>query len=204
MCGDYYDFIRLGPRRLIVSLGDASGHGVGPALQMTEVRCTVRILARLGGDLPSVMGDLNCMLCEDLPESSYVSFFLADVDVENHTLQYLGAGHDAFLIRADGTVVWLESTHPLLGIDPSVCFSDVATTPIDRGDVLFLFTDGLNEAYNIAGEQYGRKQAVEIVAQHRREHSERVLQELFQSVFEFTTGRNLDDDITAVVLRVVE
>jgi len=116
LCGDYYDYVKLGPSRLMLSIGDVSGHGVGPALEMAEVRCTVRILARLGHDIPSIMGDLNRMLCEDLPESAFVSFFLADIDVENRQLRYLGAGHDAVLLRADGTECRLKSTHPLLGI----------------------------------------------------------------------------------------
>jgi sigma-B regulation protein RsbU (phosphoserine phosphatase) len=204
MCGDYYDYIKLGPKRLMVSIGDVSGHGVGPALHMAEVRCTTRIFARLGGDLPSIMCDLNRTLCDDLPESSFVSLFLVDIDIENRRLCYLGAGHDAFLIRADGAECRLQSTHPLLGIDPSVGFLEVASTGIGKGDVLFVFTDGLNEARSVAGEDYGRKRAVEIVCRHRQEPSDRILQELFRSVFEFTSGKNLTDDITAVVVKVID
>ncbi len=204
MCGDYYDYIKLGRKRLLVSIGDVSGHGVGPALQMAEVRCTIRTLARLGNDPPSIMGDLNRMLCEDLPESSFISFFLADMDLENRRLCYLGAGHDAFLIHADDTVTRLESTHPVMGIDPATAFLEMASTGLDKGDVVFLFTDGLTEARDVRDKEYGRNQAIETVRRHRQEPSDRIIQELFLSVYEFTSGRNLLDDITAVVVKIVE
>jgi sigma-B regulation protein RsbU (phosphoserine phosphatase) len=204
MCGDYFDYIGLGPRRLLVALGDVSGHGVGPALQMTEVRATVRLLARLVGELPCMMADLNGMLCADMPESAFISFFLADIDVARRRLQYVGAGHDAFLIRADGTVMRLESTHDLLGINASISFSDVASTGISKGDALFLFTDGLSDARNAQDEEFSRKRAVDIVACHHGETVDRILGELYQAVFEFTSGRILTDDVTAVVVKVVE
>jgi len=203
LCGDYYDYNQLGPGRLLVTLGDVSGHGVGSALQMAEVRSSIRTLARLGCDPASIMAELNRMLCEDLTPSSFVSFFLAAIDVENRRLDYLGAGHDAFLVRASGTVVRLESTHLLLGIDPSLSFADVASTGIGRGDVFFLFTDGLNEARSVAEEEYGRQRPVEVVGCHRHEPSDNILQKLFQSVFEFTSGKNLTDDVTAIVVKVV-
>ncbi|QEL19636.1 PAS domain S-box protein [Limnoglobus roseus] len=203
MCGDYYDYIQLGPRRLLVALGDVSGHGVGPALLMTEVRAIVRTLARLVGDLPTMVAELNRELCADMPESTFISFFLADLDVENRRMHYVGAGHDAFLIRADGTVVWLDSTHLVLGVDPSVSFHDIGSIGIDAGDLLYLFTDGLSDARSTDDQEYGRKRAVDVVARNHRETPDRILQELFQSVFQFTSGRNSLDDITAVVVKVV-
>jgi serine phosphatase RsbU (regulator of sigma subunit) len=70
--------------------------------------------------------------------------------------------------------------------------------------VLFFFTDGLNEARSVAEEEYGRKRAVEIVRRHCQSSVERILRELFQSAFEFTSGQNLKEDITAVVVKVVD
>jgi PAS domain S-box-containing protein len=204
MCGDYYDYVLLGPGRLLITLGDVSGHGVGPALQMMEVRSTVRTLARLVDDLPSLMADLNRSLCEDLPESTFISFFLADIDLEKRRIRHVGAGHDAFLIRADATVVRLESTHPLLGIDSSVSFVDVASTDIGQGDVLFIFTDGLSDARSARDEEFGRQRPINIVACHHGETADRILGELFQSVLEFTSGCTIRDDITAVIAKIIE
>lgn len=79
----------------------------------------------------------------------------------------------------------------------------MAATRIGKGDVLFLFNDGLNEARSVAAEDYGRKRAAEIVRRHRPSTAERILQELVRPIFEFTGGQNLKDDITAVVVRVV-
>lgn len=204
MCGDYFDYIQIGPQRLLVSIGDVSGHGVGPALEMAQVRCAARLLARHGAELPEIMHALNIMLCEDLPESSFVSFFLVDLDVENHRFRYIGAGHDACLIHGDGTLSRLNSTHMVLGIERSLKFRQVPWIDIHPGDLLFLFTDGLTEARNANGDEYGRQLPVDIVCRNRQEPSNLILQELFLAVYEFTSGRNLKDDMTAVVVKVIE
>jgi len=202
LCGDYFDFVQLAPNRLVIAIGDVSGHGVGPALEMVVVRTTLRLLLHQGRDVTEVIGVLNQMLCADLPESSFVSLFVADIDVATGQIRYLGAGHDGFLIRADGAVTRLESTHGFLGIEPSVSFLDMASFSITQGDTLFLFTDGLTEANNVEGDQYGRQRAVETVSRDRREPADGIVRNLFVSVYEFTSGCNSKDDISAIVLKL--
>ena len=203
MSGDYFDYIRRGPGRLMVTIGDVSGHGIGPALQMTEARAIVRTLARLVDDLPTFMTALNNELCDDLPDSTFISFFLADIDVPKRRINYVGAGHDAFLIRADGTVINLESTHMVLGVHPGEPYQQIGSVAFDPGDLLYLFTDGLSDARNVHDQEFGRKQAVEVVAGNHHEKSESILTELLRSVFDFTAGRNPIDDITAVVVKML-
>jgi sigma-B regulation protein RsbU (phosphoserine phosphatase) len=204
LCGDYYDYIGVDPKRLMVSIADVSGHGIAAALQMAQTRGAVRGLARRGLDLSLIMSELNHMLCEDLPESFFVSFFLAEIDVETQQLHYVGAGHDAILIRADGSDYRLKSTHPLLGIDAAVAFPEHASLHIGHGDVLLLFTDGLTEAMSVDGAQYGRQRAAETVCRHRQESAGAILHEIFRSVNEFIDGQKLSDDITLLVVKFVE
>jgi sigma-B regulation protein RsbU (phosphoserine phosphatase) len=203
MCGDYFDYVPFDERRLAVSLGDVSGHGLGPALEMVEIRTASRFLLGRGMGLADTLHELNQMLCDDLPESSFVSLFLAEVDVGGNRLNYLGAGHDAFLIRVTGEATWLDSTHSLLGIDRSLTFSDVASVPMRPGDLLFLFTDGLTDAMSVTGEPFGRRRATQVVSRHREEPAEQILRALYLAVYVYTWGRSPADDMTAIVVKLV-
>ena len=204
MSGDYYDFVQTDPQRLFVTIGDVSGHGLGPALEMVQVRMACRLLLKHNADLTATLAELNGMLCKDLPESTFVTLFMAEVDVSNGKLRYLGAGHDAFLIRQDGTSVPLKATDLLLGVDPSLAFREVAAVDVGQGDVLLLFTDGMSDATGANGEYYSRERVIETVTRHRMETSEVMIQNLLQSIFEFSSGRSLTDDITCVIVKVVE
>jgi PAS domain S-box-containing protein len=203
MCGDYYDFVQLGPEHLAVCIGDVSGHGLGPALEMVQVRTACRVLLQQGADLPAAFGELNQILSDSLPEGEFVSLLIAVLDRRTGTTRYVGAGHEAFLIRADGSVARLESTNCVLGIDPSHSFVDTVSVEIQPGDLMFFFTDGLSEAMDRSGNMYDRARAIETVSRHRQDSSDAILMNVFASVFEFAEGRNITDDISAVVVKVV-
>jgi PAS domain S-box-containing protein len=204
VCGDYYDFIPCGPGQLKVAVGDVSGHGIGPALSMVAVRTMLRMLLRSGTDLAHAVGELNGMLCEDLPESSFVSLFLAEIDAPRRQIRYVGAGHDAWLFPAGGEVRRLESTGPLLGIVESARFEQTLASPLDCGDLFLLHTDGLSEAMNLDGEQFHSRRVVEVVSRHRHTSAEGVIQNLFTEMYEFTSGRTILDDMTVIAVKVSE
>jgi PAS domain S-box-containing protein len=216
MSGDYFDYVLRSPparralegsrlawaeRRLVISLGDVTGHGFGPALQMVEVRAMLRLLLRGTRCLRDVVEDLNRLLCSDLPESSFVSLFLAEVDAGKQELRYVGAGHQALLFDSGGGVTTLESTGLLLGIDSSAAIAESDAIPVRSGDRLVVFTDGLTEAMNLAGEQFGAGRVVEAVNQRRRAPSRTIVEGLFAAVRDFTEGQPLQDDMTAVSMR---
>jgi phosphoserine phosphatase RsbU/P len=202
VCGDYFDYLPRGGG-LAVSLGDVSGHGFGPALQMVEVRTIIRILLRASIPLQDVVEELNRALCLDLPESSFVSLFLAEIDAARGELRYVGAGHQALLFGAGGGTTTLESTGPLLGILDSAAFDCPAPISVRPGDMLVLFTDGLTEAMDLRGEQFGVRRLVETVERHRGESSRAILENLFAAVYDFARGRTLQDDMTAITVKVV-
>ena len=203
VCGDYFDYVPRGGGQLAVSLGDVSGHGFGPALQMVEVRAIIRLLVRDSMPLHEVVEELNRALCLDLPESSFVSLFLAEIDAANREFRYVGAGHQALLFGAAGGTTILASTGPLLGILDIATFDCPAPIPIRPGDILVLFTDGLTEAMNLRGEQFGMPRLIETVERHRRESSRAILENLFAAIYDFAKGRTLQDDMTAITVKVV-
>jgi PAS domain S-box-containing protein len=204
VCGDYYDYIRRQTGELVLAVGDVSGHGYGPALQMVEVRAVLRMLLRGNTDLETAARELNRLLCEDLPPSSFVSLFLAELDADRRHLCYIGAGHQAFLLPAAGGIEVLESTAHLMGIDEDATFEPAGPIPLELGDVLLVFTDGLTEVMNMAGDQFGGRRLGHAVRAHCHESAEGILRGLFAAVFAFGAGRTIQDDMTAIVAKVVE
>jgi sigma-B regulation protein RsbU (phosphoserine phosphatase) len=143
------------------------------------------------------------MLCIDLPESSFVSLVLAELDAGRRELRHVGAGHQALLFRVGGSVETLGSTGPLLGIDADAAYDRPPATPVGEGDLLVLFTDGLTEARSRAGEQFGQGRLKEAVRRHLREPSQVVLDRLFAAVYDFAGGQPIQDDMTAVAVKVL-
>ena len=201
MCGDYYDYIVRDGGRLAVTVGDVTGHGFGPALQMVEIRAILRMLLRDTGGLDEVVAELNRQLVVDMPESSFISLFVLDVDARKRTFSYVGGGHQGFLIKANGEVERLKSTGPLLGILELAEFAVVAETALEPGDTLIVYTDGITESISSSGEQFGDQRALEVAVRHRREDARAILNSLFAAVFAFADRSAIHDDMTAVAIK---
>lgn len=205
LCGDYYDFIVTGDGRLVIAVGDVSGHGLGPALAMVEVRSVLRGLLNYRSDsrLSDVLLKLNQLLYEDLPEARFVSLFLARIDITRHEIEFAGAGHQAVLVGANGNYEILKSTAPVIGLLPSIDVHNITPIPVSGGDALLICTDGVTEAANRRRQLFGIQRAAAFVAHHRNDSSEQILHGLFSHVIEYTEGQRNVDDMTAVVAKLL-
>ena len=202
LCGDYFDFVPRGGR-LVAVVGDVCGHGIGPALTMVETRATVRLLLAAGDPLPDLLSRLNRQLQYDTGDLTFVSLFLAEVILSTRAVTYAGAGHVAYIVRAPSGDECLPSTGPLLGVDPVATYAAEAAPPLAAGDVLVLLTDGVVEAMNPAGEQFGAARALDVVRRCRTAPAREIIHTLFAAVTVFTNDRPLADDMTAIVLKAV-
>ncbi|MBX3450525.1 MAG: PAS domain S-box protein [Planctomycetaceae bacterium] len=205
LCGDYYDFIPIEDGRVVLAVGDVSGHGFGPALAMVEVRSILRGMLHDHGNRPlsETLVRLNELLCEDLPEARFVTLFLVEIDTVTRRLHYAGAGHQAHIFRADGNFEVLNSTAPVIGLIDSISVREPEPVDLEAGDVLLICTDGITEAFNSRHQLYGWKRTIERVKEDRTRDAADIIRRLFAEVSEFAGQRGRADDMTAIVAKAV-
>ena len=196
--GDCYDAIRFTPSRLAMSIADVVGKGIPAALLMSNLQAAVRAFAAETVEPQALCGQVNRILCGNIAEGRFISFFYCVLDAAEGTLTYSNAGHYLpALVRADGTVVRLDRGGPVLGVLAHADYdqADVALAP---GDRLVLFTDGLTEARNAADEEFGEQRLLEAAIRHRACSAPALQARLASEVAAFTGGR-VQDDATLIV-----
>jgi len=203
--GDYFDFLDLGAGRLGLALGDISGKGVSAALLMASLQALLRSRARQLADAPaSLVTQVNESLAESTDPSKFATFFYAVFDSSSRALRYVNAGHNPpFLLRTGTTVVSrLRPTGMALGFDAGAVYAEGVETLVP-GDLLLAFTDGLSEALNEQGEEFGEARAAGLLVGNRH-LAAGDLQRLFIAELEAFCGTaRQHDDVTIVVARAV-
>jgi len=201
--GDIYDLVGLEEAQVALLLGDATGHGIGPALSVSQLRSMFRIALRLGADLDSVFAHINAQLTADLSVNRFITAFLGILDPASHRIIYHAGGQGPLLHFHASTAEceWLEASTVPMGILAGL--KPVQPSPIEMGpgDVLGLFSDGFFEYKNPEEEDYGKERVADLVVQNRNLEAEALISSLCASVEVFSRGIQQDDDMTAVVVR---
>lgn len=205
LSGDFYDYIPLSERRLGFMIGDVSGKGVRAAMGMAATRSILRSLSRRGDGPSRVMRDANMRLHRDLGTQLLVTLVYALLDTETMTLQYSNAGHNPpLLVRASGKSKSLKTGGLLLGVFDKQQYKS-ETLHLERGDVLFFYTDGLVEAHTAAPEkqEFGESRILDFVLSHRHLRAQAIVDAAINQINEFTAGAHQHDDLTLVVVKVL-
>jgi len=189
-----------------IAIADASGHGLGPALLITETRAYLRALSLTHADIDRIIGLANRGLAEDVGDDYFVTLFLARLDPRTRSLFYTSAGHTrGFLFnQAGGVKTILESTGPPLGIFPDSDFPLAPTITLEPGDLVLLLTDGVVEACAPDDSAFGFQRAIDIVRVYRRDTAAQIVDNLYHAVRAFSHNVPQVDDITAVVIKLRE
>ena len=200
--GDYYDFLELGPGRLGLVLADIAGKGISGALLMANLQANLRSQYAIAlEDLSRLLKSVNRLFYENTPNDSYATLFFGDYDDTTRSLRYANCGHNApLLLRADGTLERLHSTTTVLGLfrEWECPTNRVSLNP---GDLLVVYTDGITEAPNSSGQEYGEARLTEAVLSLRHLSVEGLLAGIQASVQQFGGGDQADD-LTLVIGRV--
>ncbi|HTZ31437.1 MAG TPA: SpoIIE family protein phosphatase [Methylomirabilota bacterium] len=216
--GDYYDFLDLGSSQrmdrgatkvldaaawhLAFVLADISGKGIAGALLMANLQANLRSRYALAlDDLPRLLGSVNELFHENTPEDRYATLFFAVYDDHSRELEYANCGHNApLLFRANGELERLASTATVIGLFPNwKCETRFVT--LKPGDLLVIFTDGVTEANDTSGNEFGEARLIETVRSHVQSTPAQLIQVIQEEVQRFAAGQEQFDDLTLVIAR---
>lgn len=202
--GDLYDFVELGDGRVGIMIGDVSGKGVPAALYMAKVVSEFRFFSKTGLNTKDALTRLNDELSRESKTNLFVTLTYLIYDPKGHLLTFSSGGHLATMwLRKDETECrLLEAKEGLpLGLMPAE-FSEESLPSISEGDILVLYTDGVTEAMNRHGEEFGQDRLLEVVQKNRSLDSKNLLFAIKDTVFKFSKATLQHDDITIIVMEV--
>lgn len=199
--GDYYDFLSFGPDRFGLLIGDISGKGIAAALLMANLQANLRSQLAMAREQPEAfLRTVNETFYDNTVDSAYSTIFFAEYCDEEQRLQYANCGHlPGLLLRTGGKVEELAPTGTVLGL-----FRDwnghTGFCEMHSGDLLALYTDGVTEACNAGGDEFGQHRLIATLQRHAAEGAQAVVKAVLDAVLQHCVGEQADD-ITLIVAK---
>jgi sigma-B regulation protein RsbU (phosphoserine phosphatase) len=200
--GDYYDFLPLDEDRIALVIADVSGKGIPAALLMAGLQASVRSLALHTTPPCEVNHRLNEMLLRSTSDSRYATLFYATYDRTSRILTYSNAGHFPPLLMTGDRATQLSVGGRPVGILEGSDYGE-GVKELRVGDLIALFTDGIIEAPNRAGEEFGEERLTRVLKDRRGEPLEQVIGAALDELVRWSEGTPRHDDLTLVLARVV-
>ena len=200
--GDTFDLTQVGERVLVV-LGDATGHGIGPALSVTQMQAMLRMAFRLGADLEYAFVEANNQLADTMPEGHFITAFIGLLDPAAHCVRFHSGGQAPIVhfraatgdFESLGPTSFPLAAMPLDGLGPAV------TVEMQPGDIIALISDGIFEYGDDTGEEFGEARAREVLAAHAGGTMSELSGHLFTAVKAFAGHAPQEDDMTVVLVK---
>jgi phosphoserine phosphatase len=215
--GDAYDVIAFpaecaeavvaeehaGAERAIFLVADATGHGVGPAMSVTQVRSMLRMATRLEGDLDQIAHHMNQQLCHDLPTGRFITTWLGELRLQTHVLVSFSAGQAPLLryIAADDRFITLAADTMPFGVSAEMEIVVENHYIMQPGDIFAVISDGIYEAAGAGGEQFGTARVEAIIREMRSDPVCDIVHAVREAVNVYTKHQPADDDRTGVIIR---
>ena len=204
--GDYFDYIRVDEGRLGVAIADVSGKGVPASLIMAICRSVLRAEAAGNPSPADVLRKVNRQLYPDIKEDMFISMAYLILDHERDGVTLARGGHDAPLLykRQLQSVTPIKSPGMVLGIDSGNVFDRLTAdfaVPLERDDCLVLYTDGVTEALNTEGDEFGLERTIEAVRASVTDGAQAIVKRVIDDVRNFTGSNPQNDDITLIAIR---
>jgi sigma-B regulation protein RsbU (phosphoserine phosphatase) len=203
--GDYFDFFhfRDGAHGLVIA--DIPGHGVSAGMLMSSLQTAIRTMAPETDSPSEILERINRFYIHNIHFTTFVTVFLARFDPATHALTYASAGHNppAVVHKSKAEVSWLKPTAPAIGLAEEF-HSRTELVTLEHGDVLFLYTDGVTEAFNPGLEQFGSQRLAELLGKNANQGANDIIRSVRQGLEVFGDGHTLEDDTTFVALKLVD
>lgn len=199
--GDYYDFIERHDGKMLVALGDVSGKGTAAALLMSSLHAAIHAQVAAKTSLDQIVVLINKYLTENTPANRFITLFIAELDPLTGEITFINAGHNPPLIcRADGTLELLESGGLPLGL---MGFAEYESgqAQIGSGDVLFIYSDGVSEANNLAEDEFGMERLKDVIRANVGRSANGIRDKVENALSDFTGTADPNDDITLVIVK---
>jgi serine phosphatase RsbU (regulator of sigma subunit) len=202
--GDYYDLVPLGEGQFLVVIVDVAGKGVPAALLASMVQASIRTQADATKPVREIMTRLNRLVHEATPDDRFATCFLARVAGDHLDLQFANAGHNfPIVLPAAGGWRYLEEGGIPLGITPDFAYGETAMS-LGAGDSILMYTDGITDARNLGGEDFGEERLIRLAERLPREMTaDEIVGAVAEEVARFTAGAEQMDDITLVALKAL-
>ncbi len=198
--GDYYDFIRKDDGKLALVIADISGKGVGAALLMAVLQASLRALVNAVAEPGELIRQLNKVLVASSPHNKFATIFYCELNPVTHELEYVSGGHNPTLLSIGDEIHELGSSGPVVGIVPSATFR-CHKVQLPPGSTLVLYTDGVTELNDEAGEEFGTERLSEVLREGHAEAPRWLVERVHERMVAFARSHRFDDDSTMVVLR---
>lgn len=200
--GDLFDLVVLDDK-LFMLLGDATGHGFGPALSATQMQAMLRVAFRCGANLDQAYQHVNNQMAEDLPDDRFVTAFAAFLDPETHEVRFHSGGQGPILHFRAGAMKcdWHKPTTFPVGILDIDTPEESSSLDLDPGDVLVVLSDGVYEYVNQEGAQFGEDRVATLMKYHHDLPMADLCKQIFAALEEFGEGAAQADDISIVVVK---
>lgn len=199
--GDFYDYFPIDETHLAVVIGDVSGHGMAAAMFMTLSKTLIQVYARMNNATDKTFELTNRYLQSSNPAKFFVTSWIGILDLTTGTLSYTNAGHNyPVLIRKGGEPEFLsDKPNFVLGRRRLVRYRE-KRTKLKPGDKLVLYTDGVTEAQDTAGEFFGDDRLLSVVAREKEHDQQEIVTAIRQTVNDFENGKDHYDDATILAL----
>ncbi|MDC1067919.1 PP2C family protein-serine/threonine phosphatase [Candidatus Kapabacteria bacterium] len=200
--GDYFDHIKIDDNRILLLIADVSGKGLPAAMIMANLQSSLRLLAPMDLDLNTIINSVSKLLFQNTSSDKFVTMFLGILDIKNHKITYSNAGHNPpYLIRNNKLESSLSAGGLILGLLENDIEYEVGELTLEKGDLLFLYTDGITENKDSKGEEYGEDRLQKYLESNSNLHSKELLDELVDILKIFSFGSSQYDDITGLALK---
>ncbi|GBD93687.1 phosphoserine phosphatase RsbU [bacterium BMS3Abin05] len=204
--GDYFDYFKNEEGLVDIIIADVSGHSIGSALMMAIFRSVLRSVFQQKNSVSDILYQTNKLLFPDLDNAGlFISAFLGQYNPQTRWFTYGNAGHPPLLVykAATRTIIELDAEGMIIGILDQVDFEE-KNIRLDVGDIVVFYTDGIIEAVNPFKEQFGQGRLAEIIKIFYKESAEEIVKHLYNQLDIFVQRNEQEDDVTVIVVKIVQ
>lgn len=203
--GDYYDFVRLGERKLAIIIGDVSGKGTSAAFYMAEMQGVFQSVSRLAPSPCDFLNHANTALVHSLDRNVFISVVYGVLDLDKEEFVVARAGHCPIAsVGQARAATYIRSKGIGLGLDRGTLFREnleEERIALEPGDVFALYTDGVVESRDETGDEYGYDRLLIILQKHRHEDAEMIHKAILDDLAQFLNHGDYDDDMTLLIIK---